>query len=273
MSVNDIYEEIKQIKADIDQRIKHPFLMKFIDVPVIDDQKLLLLYMLLKESKLSSDKIRQSMIATMLVQIALDTHELVGVHRIEDDNPFMKKRQLTVLAGDYYSGLYYYLLASVDDIPMIKILSTAIKEINEHKISVYQKDVSNLEDFMDSVAMIDSLLIQKIAQYVDNIDLLHLSKQLLLVSRLDREKRSFKANGFSTVIDGINAIHEKSRGLSRKVDPKQALILVDNQIMKSIHYIEIFLQNHSGTYSYLSEIIREFIDDLDMAMEKAVKEG
>lgn len=273
MSVKDIYDEIKHIKADIDGRVKHPYLMKFIDVPVIDEQKLLLLYCILSESKISSDKRKQSVIATMLIQIALDTHELVGINRIEEDNPFMKQRQLTVLGGDYYSGLYYYLLALIDDIPMLEVLSVAIKEINEYKVSVYQRDYNNIGDFIDSVAMIESLLVQKIAQYVGNNDMMNLSKQLLLINRLNNEKRNFMSTGFSSIFDGINMVQEKSRGFSKKIDRKQALIIVDNQIITSIHYIEAFLQNHSGTYRFLSDKIRSFINNVDIVMEKAVKEG
>ena len=273
MSVKGIYDEIKQIKADIDERAKHPYLMKFIDVPVIDEQKLLLLYCILSESKLSSDKIKQSIIATMLIQIALDTHELVGINPIEEDHPFMKQRQLTVLGGDYYSGLYYYLLAQIDNIPMLEVLSIAIKEINEYKVAVYQRDQNNIGDFIESVAMIESLLVQKIAQYVGKSDMLDLSKQLLLINRLNNEKRRYLSSGYSAFFDGIYTIQEKTRGLSKNIDRKQALILVDNQIITSIHYIEAFLQKHSGTYRFLCEKIRGFINNIDIAMEKAEKEG
>ncbi|HHW35947.1 MAG TPA: heptaprenyl diphosphate synthase component 1 [Bacillales bacterium] len=271
--MKDIYDEIKQIKADIDERAKHPYLIKFIDVPVIDEQKVLLLYCILSESKISSDKIKQLIIATMLIQMALDTHELVGINRIEEDHPYMKQRQLTVLGGDYYSGLYYYLLALIDDIPMLQALSIAIKEINEYKVAVYQRDQNNIGDFIESVAMIESLLVQKIAQYVGNKDMVELSKQLLLINKLNNEKSSYLSGGYSAFFDGIYTIQERTRGLSKNIARKQALILVDNQIITSIHYIESFLQNHSGTYRFLCEKIRSFITNIDIVMEKAVKEG
>ncbi|NSL52299.1 heptaprenyl diphosphate synthase component 1 [Calidifontibacillus erzurumensis] len=271
--MNDIYEEIEHIKRDIEVRVKHPYLMEFIDVPIIDEQKLFLLYSILKETELPAEKIKSIMVATMLVQIALDTHELVGLRRIDDHHPFMKKRQLTVLAGDYYSGLYYYLLSQVEDLQMIRVLSTAIKEINEHKISIYQNDLNDLDDFIDRVAMVDSLLIQKIATYFGNIDLKNLAKEYLLANRLNNEKINFSVSGLSVVIDKIRLLQEKNERLYAGVDRNQALALIEKQMMKSVHYLETFLKHHKRTYCFLSEKIRDFINRLDLVIEKAVKEG
>ena len=55
-------------------------------------------------------------------------------------NPTIKVRQLTVFAGDYYSGLYYKHLAKVGNISIIRMLSEGVKDINEHKVIVYHKE-------------------------------------------------------------------------------------------------------------------------------------
>src|SRR5699024_3634853 len=86
------------------------------------------------------------MITTMLVQIALDTHDLVTDKKNDTVEPLSVEstRQLTVLAGDYYSGLYYLLLAEIEDYQLIHALAIAIKEITELKLRCIIRNLCRL---------------------------------------------------------------------------------------------------------------------------------
>ena len=68
----------------------------------------LFLFQLMDHLELSYSEMQNYALSTMLIQIALDTHEHISNESVEEKN-----RQLTVLAGDYFSGLYYKLLADI----------------------------------------------------------------------------------------------------------------------------------------------------------------
>lgn len=121
------------------EKLRHPYFINYIEEPFIDEEKIALLYGALKSANLHIEQIEHYVVTIMLVQIALDTHERVSNKAGEEEIEFHKCRQLTVLAGDYYSGLYYYLLSMNRDIVLIRALAEGIKEINEHKIMLYQK--------------------------------------------------------------------------------------------------------------------------------------
>ncbi|MCT8138888.1 heptaprenyl diphosphate synthase component 1 [Anaerobacillus sp. CMMVII] len=105
--INYINEEIKQIKERFYERIKHPYINKFIEDPNLDEDRLFLLYSMLEEQKLAKKSLNEYIITTLLVQAALDTHETVSTSSVSSDR-VKKERQLSVLAGDYYSSLYYF---------------------------------------------------------------------------------------------------------------------------------------------------------------------
>ena len=137
--VCDIYGGYAGIKEKLMEKLRHPYFINYIEEPFIDEEKIALLYGALKSANLHIEQIEHYVVTIMLVQIALDTHERVSNKAGEEEIEFHKCRQLTVLAGDYYSGLYYYLLSMNRDIVLIRALAEGIKEINEHKIMLYQK--------------------------------------------------------------------------------------------------------------------------------------
>lgn len=157
----DIYGGYADIKEQLLSKLRHPYFINYIEEPFIDEEKVVLLYAALKNANLHKEQIDHYVLTIMLVQIALDTHEKVSNKADEETSGFHKRRQLTVLAGDYYSGLYYYLLSMNCDIVLIRALAEGIKEINEHKIMLYQRAYETVDEVVKSVMTIESALLQK----------------------------------------------------------------------------------------------------------------
>lgn len=99
-----------------------------------------------------------------------------------------KKSSINCSCGDYFSGLYYKLLAESEDILMIKALSKGIKDVNENKISVYHHELVSVEELMTSIKRIESSLLARLSEYF-KVDLLNeFLENLLLFKRLLNEK-------------------------------------------------------------------------------------
>lgn len=177
------------MKQCIEEKVRHDFLWKNIDKPVVDEDKLFILSKLVPKSASYSNKERDVyIITTMLVQIALDTHELVSDDRCAENVYTDLETQLHVLAGDYYSGLYYYLLSEIEDFQFINKLATAIKAINELKMKIYYKEYNNFNEYVDLKVQIDSLLLDKVAAFFNQLHLVDSIKQWFYLSLLLKEK-------------------------------------------------------------------------------------
>jgi heptaprenyl diphosphate synthase len=82
-------------------------------------------------------------VVTSLVQMGLDTHDLVD-NGAGADSPSkgllsMRSQQLKVLAGDYFSSRFYHLLSKAGHIELVRLLSEAVCEINRLKMSLYTR--------------------------------------------------------------------------------------------------------------------------------------
>lgn len=191
-------EETNRLKSLIEEKMKHAFIEKFIDKPLIDLDKLSILQFLYSESNLFHKEKDQYIVTVMFVQIALDIHEKIQVERDETEDE--TKHQLYVLAGDYYSGLYYKFLAERQDITMIHRVARAIKRINEQKMRLYYSEFASDDELIESLSDIESLLYIEITdelQFSDDVK--QLIRNLLLTNRLIHEKERIVQNCFSYI--------------------------------------------------------------------------
>jgi heptaprenyl diphosphate synthase len=270
-SHNEIHKELANIKESITEKMKHSYIMKYIDVPVIDEDKLLLLYIMYREKRIAEDSLEDYLITTMLVQIALDTHESVSLQSLTSDYS-KKNRQLTVLAGDYYSGLYYHLLAELSDLTMIRILAQAIQEMNENKMQFYQNDNQETENAIENIRRIEASLLLKTAEHLHLPLWKGIADEFLLIKRLLTERKSYLEGRFTPLLVKISKHLQTNKNIN-KVKPKQVLSVLDSYIKHSRLRIEKFWLEQPTMKSFLEHRLDYYFKNAGFIPEFMVEEG
>lgn len=190
ISLNKSIYEMKRLKKILENKMEHTFLWEKIEKPEIDEDKLFILSKIVPKNPPQSRENRDVyIVTTMLVQTALDSHELVNDDAPDETNEEKLTRQLHVLAGDYYSGLYYYLLSEMEDIAFIHTLAVAIKQINELKMKLYYHEYENFDEFIHLKVAIESLLFEKAAAYFNQPGFADSFQQWLYVRTIIRDKK------------------------------------------------------------------------------------
>jgi heptaprenyl diphosphate synthase len=187
----DFQEEIEEIVQQIKKNAENCVLYQYIDNPPISQLRICLLYLFLRQCGVTEPALREYIVATMLAQLGLDSHEQVSLRR-EETPTGIRSRQLTVLAGDYFSSRYYYLLANIEDVRVIGQLARSIQEINEWKIALYWKNDWTAEQYLQRKVNIESSLLRSFSQISngETTELwMNIISQLILVEQLLIEYR------------------------------------------------------------------------------------
>lgn len=198
--------ELNKLRSLIEDKIQHDYLDNIIQKPTIDEIKLELLYIIMKQSNLPEPKKERYILSTIFVQMALDTHQTVPIkNNRADSSSNQRNRQLTVLAGDYYSGLFYSLLSETEDFPVIHILATAIKEINEYKMRFYYNVIDTIDEAIDLLMKIESLLITRMLNHVQAIPNSDsaIIENVIILNTLLREKNLIISNDRSPLLENL----------------------------------------------------------------------
>ncbi|WP_079509558.1 heptaprenyl diphosphate synthase component 1 [Mesobacillus jeotgali] len=259
------------------EKLSHPYLQKHVESPFIDEDRLLLLASLLEQQEGNKEIATNYTLTTMLLQIALDTHEHVNNSLSDEGDESHKQRQLTVLAGIYFSGLYYKLLADLEDIDMIKRLASGVKEVNEHKISLYQKDAEAIDQLMESVKLIESSLLGKVADHYHATEWYEFASNWLFVKRLLSEEVIFMNSGNSLVFNALKKIslpklEQKASELSPE-QQKYLLSICTRYIEFSMTKIKTAAKKLSGMNSLLLERLELTAGQHQTMSKKFAEEG
>jgi heptaprenyl diphosphate synthase len=217
-------KKVKNLKEKIEKHIFHPYLCQFINPPSIDEDKLIILILIIEELELSPLEKDELVQAIMFMDVALDTHDDVS-NTILDKNS-LQIRQLTVLAGDYYSGLYYKYLSGIGDIQLIKKLSEGVKSINEHKVSIYHNDQDDLDLIMNSTKVIEFSLIEKLTSHFGVTYWDEIASNFLLIKRLIKEVMEYRQTKSSVVLNAIERLILNNHSIPCSNNKEQELILI-----------------------------------------------
>ncbi|GAE91361.1 heptaprenyl diphosphate synthase component I [Gracilibacillus boraciitolerans JCM 21714] len=174
-------EVINHYNDQIKESIKQVYLQQHLEQPQIEEHKIVALHLLAQTTKNHENLV----LTTMLVQIALNTHDQISTQY--EDNINSTQQQLTVLAGDYYSGIYYHLLANSNDLSLISVLADGINEMTQEKMHVYYNDYHTIKSFLDDFEKIESKLVIKIANFVNKDDASPYISKWLMYKRIEFE--------------------------------------------------------------------------------------
>lgn len=251
-NVHSLSLDPNEIKALLENKMRQPYVEKFIQKPFIDHEKITILNEIYDHVELPIQEKKQLIITIMLVQIALDTHELIP----SDGSSVMTEteKQLSVLAGDYYSGLYYLLLAEMQNIEMIQLLANAIKQINEQKMTLYYEDINTFNELIHAMTQVESLLFTNVA-YSFNMEntFIELIEEVLLVNRLYKEIESIQQQRHS-----YSLYFFKNNGIT---DDKYNVILrIEEKIAQHIEEVERLTSQLPYSFRLLKSNLREQFD-------------
>ncbi|GAE25088.1 heptaprenyl diphosphate synthase component I [Halalkalibacter wakoensis JCM 9140] len=246
VSKSQFNDKVKEIKRSFYSLTEHLYLQSYVPEPKIDDDKVRFLYAMLNK-RLSNSEAKLITISALLLQAALDMHDEVSLHPVTSDK-LRKNRQLTVLAGDYYVGLYYYLLAEKNHVPMIRVFSQSIQEINESKMSLYHTDHEGellYQDVQQISSQIESALMQNMADYFEQSAWKGVIKDFFYLKKLLQAKSQWLDGQSNSIIQSIiqNKLpdEDKLQSIDRRVEDMKDQLLSKS---KNLHAFQNFVIEH-----------------------------
>lgn len=149
MEKQNIKKHIDYYMREFRQAVYHPILNRDIERPQLDEEIVFFLLLPKLNGEVWTKDMTKAAIAVGAVYAAFEAHD-----RIDTENATTTEQQLTVLAGDYWSGIYYKLLAEIPNFDFIQTLSATIGQINELKTDYYFQSSSEFTKNLEAIKSI-----------------------------------------------------------------------------------------------------------------------
>ncbi len=262
-------QQVNEILDFIEKQLHHSFLEKYIENPAVDLDRihLLLLPFLENDGGFQPHQVIKSVSTAMLIQIALDTHDKVTNSKSES----LKERQLTVLAGDYFSGLYYKILSETNHVQLIKALAKGTKEVNESKVSLYKKENTNIDEIIESFCTIESAIIRNYLKYFNQTKWTELAEHILMIKRLLIEQGLLEKGILTSFTSAISDTPEQKAFINR--DHTIVIQLLENLLSEYRNRLASMQKKLTIPSEYISDRISLLLDHPQSINKIFVEEG
>jgi heptaprenyl diphosphate synthase len=128
--MTSIHNNHASIMSHLHQLTNHPYLLQHHGTPKIPTLFITVLQLMMTSIGESSQRIITYGVSTALLRMGLVVHDQVTLQTEQDEVAFRRK-QLSVLTGDYYSSLFYQTLSQHNEIAGMKVLAKTASEICE----------------------------------------------------------------------------------------------------------------------------------------------
>ncbi|GLC87070.1 heptaprenyl diphosphate synthase component 1 [Lysinibacillus piscis] len=236
MNATYIQNSIAQFKTEIFMDVRHRTLQKYTGDPVLDENHLFYLLVPFLNGEQWQQEQREAAITVGIVYAALAAHD-----HIKEQDATSKEQQLTVLAGDFYSGRYYEVLAMSGNIGLIRNLSQGIAKRCEHQIKVYEAETQSVAQWFGSISCIESHLIAQFFELYAFEHYMPIVEKSLLLLRLEREWSTYQLGQVSLMSQVLEGSIQQANGTYNHVI-QEKIVQLKAELVQLIHQAT-FLQD------------------------------
>ncbi|OEF97293.1 hypothetical protein BHF71_03935 [Vulcanibacillus modesticaldus] len=159
--------EMEEIISEIANLSKNIYIEKYVEIPEVSVVRIQLLNLFLYHASIPHATRKNYCITSGLVQMGLDLHESI-TNQKEFNEKWIRNRQLSILAGDYYSSKYYYILSKANLIDGVKKLAYGISNINIAKMKLY--NLNNGKGFNSIDQILELVKVRETSLYTQFLD-------------------------------------------------------------------------------------------------------
>lgn len=259
MNAAKIEQLVTQLKDEIYTKLHHRTLLEYTGHPPIWDDQLFYLLLPMFNGEQWTQQHQLAAQSVVMIQTALTTHDLVKEHEATS-----KEQQLMVLAGDYYSGMYYSTLATLPNVQLVRELSDVVAEISEKKTAFYESGTKELTEWIEQFEVIVSKAVEQFMNHFGFTQYIEFIKLGMLVERMTAELCKVKEQKSS-----IRFVHVIAQSFTSESVAVEAL---QQQLRSKIECMTQLLQSSTILSDTIKDVILGRIEVLGEA-QHMTREG